>query len=105
MGADVSRSNGRDALLQHFYAHSTICRPTSGKSATRSSFGEPGGAGMWAPWGRREKEKRRAGRLPSVAVSHGRLARLSAGPYAAPEERQQAGLLEETRGQGIRKQA
>lgn len=43
MGADVYWSNGRDALLQHFSAHTTICRPTSGKFAARSSFPSPEG--------------------------------------------------------------
>lgn len=47
---------------------------------------------MWALWGGRGKETA-TGHLPSVAAPCGRVARLSAGPYAAPWEDSRPGCL------------
>lgn len=43
MSADVYWSNGKDALLQRFSAHSTICRTTSGQNCYTLVFSETGG--------------------------------------------------------------
>lgn len=53
--------------------------------------------GMWALWGGRGRETG-TGHLPSVAVSCGRVVRLSAGPYAAPWEDSRPGCQERARG-------
>lgn len=74
--------NGWDAVLQHFSALSPTCHPTWWKFATQPRELECGHC---------EVEKRQG--QPSVAASCGCVARLSAGPYAAPWDDSRPGCL------------